>query len=117
MHQSDNPCVASQLRNLVYYALDNELPQLALFHAGRLHGLNPNNGDYAHLMALCHFRMGQYKAAYDYSRDKGVRGHHLGCSYIFAQACLPLQRYMEGINALERARGYWAARNHWSRRC
>lgn len=114
MHFTENPQVAAQLRNLVYYSLDNDLPQTALFHAGRLHGLDCRNGDAAHLMALCHFRMGQYKAAYDYSRDKGLRGHHLGCSYIFAQSCLALQRYVEGMTALERSRNQWSPRNHWS---
>jgi anaphase-promoting complex subunit 3 len=114
MHLTENPHVAAQLRNLVYYSLDNDLPQTALFHAGRLHGLDCRNGDAAHLMALCHFRMGQYKAAYDYSRDKGLRGLHLGCSYIFAQSCLALQRYVEGMTALERSRNQWTSRNHWS---
>jgi anaphase-promoting complex subunit 3 len=114
MHAAENPHVASQLRNLVYYSLDNELLSNALFHAGRLHGIDSRNGDASHLIALCHFRMGQYKAAYDYSRDKGIRGLHLGCSYIFAQACLALQRYAEGITALERSKGLWVSRNHWS---
>lgn len=115
MHASENPHVATQLRNQVYYALDNDILGTALFHAGRLHGLDPRNGDAAHLIALCHYRMGQYKAAYDYSRDKGLRGVHLGCSYIFAQSCLALQRYVEGTTALERAKGLWTMRNHWSK--
>jgi anaphase-promoting complex subunit 3 len=111
---SENPFVGAQLRNLVYYSLDNELLSTALFHASRLHGLDARNGDAAHLISLCHFRLGQYKAAYDYSRDKGLRGQHLGCSFIFAQSCLSLQRYTEGITALDRSRGLWAVRNHWS---
>ena len=114
MHLADTACVAAQLRQLVYYSLDNELLQTALFHAGRLHGLDTRNGDAAHLMALCHYRLGQYKAAYDYSREKGLRGLHLGCAYIFAQSCFMLQRYIDGITALDRARAFWATRNHWS---
>jgi len=104
----------TNLRNLVYYSLDNDLLQNALFHAGRLHGLEPRSGDAAHLIALCHFRMGQYKASYDYSRERGFRGSHLGCAYIFAQACLMLQKYVEGANALERCKSLWTGRNHWS---
>jgi anaphase-promoting complex subunit 3 len=114
MHAADSPHVAAQLRNLIYYSLDNELLQTALFHAGRLHGLDSRNGDSAHLIALCHFRMGQYKASYDYSREKGLRGVHLGCAYVFAQSCLVLGKQMEGATALERAKGFWATRNHWS---
>ncbi|KAF2673637.1 TPR-like protein [Microthyrium microscopicum] len=107
---TDNPYIAAQLRNLVYYSLDNELLQTALFHAGRLHGVEPRNPDSAHLIALCHYRMGQYKAAYDYSKLKGGQGGHLGCAYIFAQSCLALQRFGEGATALDRTRGLWAAR-------
>lgn len=114
MHIAESPHVATQLRNLIHYSLDNELVQTALFHAGRLHGLDPRNGDAAHLIALCHFRMGQYRAAYDYSREKGLRGVHLGCAYIFAQACLILGKQIEGATALDRARGFWVTRNHWS---
>lgn len=109
-----NPFIAAQLRQLIYYHLDNELLQNALFCAGRLHGLEPRNPDAAHLFALCHLRLGRLKAAYEYSRDKGLRGHHLGCAYVFAQACLGLERYVDGIGALDRARGLWGGRSHWS---
>ena len=109
-----NTCIAAQLRQLIYYHLDNDLVQNALFLAGRLHGLEPRSPDAAHLLALCHFRLGRLKAAYDYSRDKGLRGQHLGCAYVFAQACLGLERVADGIGALDRARGLWGGRNHWS---
>ncbi|KAK7614238.1 hypothetical protein JOL62DRAFT_564489 [Phyllosticta paracitricarpa] len=110
-----NPHVATQLRQLVYYHLDNDLIHNALFIAGRLHGQEPRSADAAHLFALCHLRLGNLKAAYDYSREKGFRGHHLGCAYVFAQACLGLQRYSDGITALDRARGFWGGRNHWNK--
>jgi len=109
-----NPCVALQLRQLIFYHLDNDLLQNALFLAGRLHGLEPRNPDTGHLLALCHLKQGQFKAAYDYSKDTRLRGSHLGCAYVFAQACLALERYQEGITALERCRSSWAPRNHWS---
>jgi len=115
MLPTENAHVASQLRNQIYYSLDNELLTTALFHAGRLHGYDPRNGDSAHLIALCHYRLGQYRAAYDYSREKGYRGTHLGCAYIFAQSCLALQKFQEGTTALDRARGLWALRNHWGK--
>ncbi|OCL14176.1 TPR-like protein [Glonium stellatum] len=110
-----NTCVAAQLRQLIYYHLDNDLLENALFLAGRLHGLESRSPDAAHLLALCHLRLGRLKAAYDYSRDKGLRGQHLGCAFVFAQACLGLERLADGIAALDRARGLWGGRNHWNK--
>ncbi|KAB2578496.1 Protein bimA [Lasiodiplodia theobromae] len=115
MSPTPNPYVATQLRQLIYYHLDNDFVQNALFLAGRLHGQEPRSPDAAHLLALCNLRLGRLKAAYDYSREKGFRGHHLGCAYVFAQACLGLGRYPEGITALDRARGQWGGRNHWNK--
>ncbi|KAF2139095.1 uncharacterized protein K452DRAFT_300657 [Aplosporella prunicola CBS 121167] len=112
---STSPHVTTQLRQLIYYHLDNDLLPNALFLAERLHGCDPRGPDAAHLLALCHFRLGRLKAAYDYSREKGLRGQHLGCAYVFAQACLGLERYGEGIMSLDRARGLWGGRNHWNK--
>lgn len=114
MPPAPNPYAVTQLRQLIYYHLDNDLVQNALFLAGRLHGQEPRSADAAHLLALCNFRLGRLKAAYDYSREKGFRGQHLGCAYVFAQACLGLERYADGITALDRARGLWGGRNTWS---
>ncbi|KAF2758942.1 TPR-like protein [Pseudovirgaria hyperparasitica] len=112
---SPNPFVATQLRQLIYYNLDNDLVPNALFLAGRLHGQEPRNPDAAHLLALCNLRLGRLKTAYDYSKEKAWRGQHLGCVYVFAQTCLGLETYQEGIQALERARGLWAGRNYWNK--
>ncbi|KAF2201174.1 TPR-like protein [Delitschia confertaspora ATCC 74209] len=107
--------IAQQLRQLIYYHLDNDMEENALFLAGRLHALDPRNPDGAHLLALCNLRLGRLKAAYDHSKEKGGKGAHLGCAYTFAQACLGLEKNGEGICALDRARGLWAARNHWNK--
>ncbi|EON65595.1 hypothetical protein W97_04833 [Coniosporium apollinis CBS 100218] len=112
---SPNPAIATQLRQLIYYHLDNDLAQNAFFLAGRLHALEPRSPEASHLVALCCIRLGRLKAACDYSRDKGGRGQHLGCAYVFAQACLGLERYTDGIGALDRARGLWGGRNHWNK--
>lgn len=109
------PLVASQLHQLIFYHLDNDFLQNALFFAGRLHGLEPRSPDTAHLLALCHLKLGHFKAAYDYSRDSRLRGNHLGCAFVFAQSCLALERYQDGAVALEKCRGLWAVRNHWSK--
>lgn len=109
------PHISAQLRQLIYYHLDNDLVQNALFLAGRLHGLDHRNPDAVHLLALCNLKLGRLKAAYDYSRDRAIRGVHLGCAYVFAQACLGLEIYADGIAALERARGLWSGRSHWNK--
>ncbi|KAF2431379.1 protein bima [Tothia fuscella] len=110
-----NPFAAAQLRQLIFYNLDNDLLQNALFLSGRLYALEPRNPDTSHLLALCHLKLGQFKAAYDYSKDTRLRGSHLGCAFVFAQACLALERYTDGITALERCRNSWEARNHWNK--
>lgn len=108
---------ASQLRQLIYYQLDNNLVHNALFLAGRLHAYEPRSSESVYLLALCHLHNGQVKAAWDYSRNVGLRGTHIGCSYVHAQACLDLGKYLDGVTALERSKGLWASRNNWSKHC
>jgi anaphase-promoting complex subunit 3 len=108
--------VNAQLRQLIHYHLDNGFVENALFLAGRLHALEPRNLDAIHLLAHCNLRLGRYKAAYDYSKTRGLQGQHLGCAYVFAQACLGLEKYDQGVTALEKARSLWTGRNHWSKR-
>ena len=110
-----NHHVVSQLRQLIYYHLDCNILDSALFMAGRLHAYEPRAAEAAYLLALCHLRLGQLQAAYDYSKNAGSRGAHLGCAYVFAQACLGLGKYTEGVMALERSKGLWATRNSWSK--
>lgn len=112
---SPPPGVNAQLRQNIYYHLDNGFLENAAFFAGRLHALEPRNLDSAHLLALCSLRLGRYKAAFDYSRTKGAHLQHLGCAYVCAQACLGLQRNDIGIQALEKVRGLWTGRNHWNK--
>ena len=109
-----NPHIISQLRQLIYYHLDCNLIRNALFIAGRLHAYEPRSSEAAYLLALCHLRLGQLKAAYDYSRTHASRGAHLGCSYVYAQACLGLEKHMEGITAIDRSKNLWSIRQSWS---
>jgi anaphase-promoting complex subunit 3 len=110
-----NPYIATQLRQLIYYNLDNNLVRNALFLADRLHAYEPRSAEASYLLALCHLHSGQPKTAWEHSRNAGSRGNHLGCSYVFAQACLDLGKYLEGITALERCRPVWVTKNHWSK--
>lgn len=106
---------ASQLHQLIYYHVDNEMLDTANFLAGRLHALEPRNPDSAHLLALTYFRLRRFKAAYDFSQKYGAGGRHLGCAYIFAQACLELGRNTEGCIALEKAKNLWVGRMNWKK--
>lgn len=107
--------ISSQLRQLIYYHLDNNLIRNALFLAARLHAHEPRSSEAAYLLALCHLQSGQVKAAYDYSRNPGSRGNHAGCSYVFAQACLELGKYIEGIAAIDRSRALWTGKSNWNK--
>ncbi|KAL8736991.1 MAG: hypothetical protein Q9181_002131 [Wetmoreana brouardii] len=109
-----NAHISSQLRQLIYYHLDNHLLRNALFIAGRLQAHDPKSPEAVYLLALCYFRLGQLKSAYDISRQSGAKGTHLGCSYVLAQACLGLGKYIEGANALDKSKGSWLHRNSWS---
>ncbi|KAL8824465.1 MAG: hypothetical protein Q9170_008145 [Blastenia crenularia] len=112
-----NPCIISQLRQLIYYHLDNHLLRNALFFAGRLQAYDPKSPESAYLLALCHFRLGSLKSAYDCSKHWGQRAthSHLGCSYIFAQSCLGLEKYIEGTAALDRSKGSWRHTSSWNK--
>jgi anaphase-promoting complex subunit 3 len=109
------PGVPAQLRQLIHYHLDNGFYDNALWLAGRLVAVEPRSPDAAHLMALCNLRLGRYKAAHDIAKHKSHQQQHLGSAYVFAQACLALERYEAGALALEKVRAQWAMRNHWSR--
>ncbi|EEH37530.2 20S cyclosome subunit (BimA/Nuc2/Cdc27) [Paracoccidioides lutzii Pb01] len=109
------PHISSQLRQLIYYHLDNNLIRNALFLAGRLHAFEPRSSEASYLLALCHLQSGQSKAAWEYSRNSGSRGTHAGCSYVHAQACLDLGKYIEGITALDRSKSLWANKNNWNK--
>lgn len=108
------PHIATQLRQLIYYHLDNHLLRNALFLAERLVAYEPRSPEAAYLLALCQYQAGFTKAAWDSSRNPSSRGSHLGCAYVFAQACLELGRYVDGLAALERTKHMWLNRNHWA---
>ncbi|EMC93805.1 hypothetical protein BAUCODRAFT_59879, partial [Baudoinia panamericana UAMH 10762] len=105
----------SQLHQLIYYHLDNEMLDTANFLAGRLHALEPKNPDSSHLLALSYLRLRRFKAAYDFSQRYGANGRHLGCAFVFANACLDIGRYPEGCAALEKAKSLWHGKVNWKK--
>lgn len=114
MAPSASPPIVSQLRQLIYYHLDNNLLKNALFLAGRLYAYDVKNSESSYLLALCQYQSGLCKSAVETSRAYAHRGSHLGCAYVYAQACLELGRFVEGISALERSRPLWHNRNSWN---
>ena len=106
--------IAGQLRQLIYYHLDCNLPRNALAFSERLRGYEQKSSEAAYLEGQCHLRLGQHSAAYHSTKVNGTRGTHLGCSYVFAQACLELERYMEGITATEKSKAHWLGKSNWS---
>ncbi|KAH9884473.1 tetratricopeptide [Xylariomycetidae sp. FL2044] len=103
-----NTAVTGQLRQIVHYHLDNISYDNALFFAERLDAHDHRSGESAYLLAVCHFRLGDYRSAYEVSKLISHRGSHVGCAYIFAQTCLVLERYKDGITVLEKSRALWA---------
>lgn len=102
--------IAGLLKQTVYYHLDNLSYQNALFFAERLHAHDTRSPESAFLLSLCHLRLGDSRSAYEISKPTGQRGLHLGTAFVFAQACLDLERYKDGITGLEKARPLWSAK-------
>jgi anaphase-promoting complex subunit 3 len=103
--------IGGLLRQVIYYHLDNGSYDNALFFAERSTAQDPKSCEAAYLYALCHLRLQDYRSAYDVGKTMGYRGAHLGCSWVFAQACWALDRYKDGIHALEKSRGLWSQRS------
>lgn len=104
----------AQLRQIIYYHLDNNLLKNALFLAQRLVAYEPKSSEAAYILAYCQFQAGYVKASFDTSRSFAAKGTHLGCSYVFAQACLELGRYLDGLQVMEKCRALWQNRNTWN---
>ncbi|KAI1335098.1 hypothetical protein F5Y15DRAFT_398857 [Xylariaceae sp. FL0016] len=107
--------ITGQLRQTVYYHLDNYSYDNAFFFAERLAAHDPRSSESAYLLALCHFRMGDHRSAYEISKGSGYRAIHLGCAYIFAQTSLIIERYKDGITALEKSKDLWQRRTSFGR--
>lgn len=108
-----SPFAVTQLRQLIFYHLDNESLDSATFLAARLHAIDSRNPDTCHLLALTYYRDRRYKAAYDSAQKYGTNGKHLPCAFVFALACQQLAKYNEGISALEKARPLWLETSNW----
>ena len=114
MAPSTSPHIIAQLRHLVYYNLDNNLLKNALFVAGRLQAYDQKSAEAAYLLALCQHLSGLSKSAWETSRHHIRRGTHLGCAYVYAQTCLELGLYADGISALNGTKALWLNKNHWN---
>ena len=100
--------VGNVLRQTVHYHLDNASYENALFFAERYVAQDPKSSDAVYLASLSHLRLRDFRSAYDTSKTIAFRGTSLSCAWVFAQACLALERYKDGITALEKSRSLWS---------
>lgn len=107
----NNAAIGGLLRHIIHYHLDNSSYSNALFFAERYVAQDPKSTEAAYLVALSHLRLRDYRSAYDLSKPYGNRNIHLGCVWVYAQACLALERYKDGIAAMEKSKPGWAHRN------
>lgn len=110
-----NVCVVPQLQQLIYYHIDNNSLENGLFFAERLFAYDSRSPESAYLLALCHFRLRDYASAYEHAKSAGTKGTSLGCTFIYAQACLALERYKDGTMVLEKLKGLWHGRNSFGK--
>lgn len=104
--------ISTLLRQNVYYHLDNNSHENALFFAEKLAAQDPKASESTHLLALCHYRLGDYRSSYDFSRQSACRASNLGAIWVFSQSCFKLERYREGIAVLEKSRERWMNRSN-----
>jgi len=102
-----NATTGSILRRVIHYHLDNYSYDNALFFAERLVAQDSKAPGSTYLLALCHFRLGDFHSAFEVAKTAALKGSHLGCSWIYAQSCLRLRRYREGILVLNKCRVLW----------
>lgn len=103
----NNAAIGGLMRHVIHYHLDNSSYSNALFFAERYVAQDPKSTEAAYLVALSHLRLRDFRSAYDLSKPYGYRGMHLGCVWVFAQACLALERFKDGITAMEKSRPSW----------
>jgi anaphase-promoting complex subunit 3 len=107
----NSAAIGGLLRHVIHYHLDNSSYSNALFFAERYVAQDPKSTEAAYLVALSHLRLRDFRSAYDLSKPYGYRAIHLGCVWVFAQACLALERYKDGITAMEKSRPSWTYKN------
>jgi len=108
--------ISNDLRQLIFYFLDNNLLHNALFLATRLQAREAS-ADATHILSLCYLRLNQLSAAAEHSESFAKTGQHLGCIYVFAQCCLGLGQFKNGIQALKQSKSLWRKNDNWGKYC
>ncbi|KAL5624836.1 hypothetical protein BROUX41_004896 [Berkeleyomyces rouxiae] len=106
-----NTAISGCLRQVVYYHLDNFSYENALFFAEKLSAQDPRSPESSYLLALAHYHNADFRSAYEVSRSHAARGTNICSAWIFAQSCLQLERWRDGINALEKIKSIMTQRN------
>lgn len=107
--EPDHEYLRLYLRLVVVHSLDNYNIKNAEFAAERLLAIDPDDLDSLHLYCHTLFRQRRFMAVYN--RAQGTRGH-TGCAFLFAQLCLELQKFKEGVFVLLRELPHMANHGH-----
>ena len=97
--EPDHEYLRQYLRLVIIHSLDHNNLRNAEFAAERLLAMDQGDNDSLHLYCQTLFRQRRFMAVYN--RTQNVR-NHIGCAYLFAQLCLELEKYKEGIFVLLR---------------
>ncbi|CAI2171944.1 17875_t:CDS:10 [Funneliformis geosporum] len=84
------------LENMICNSLENHLYRNATFLAERLFAQDITNENSRFLLATCHYRSGQQKAAHTILNN----AESINCKYLFARCCLDLDKAEEGKEKL-----------------
>lgn len=91
------------MEQAILYSLDNGFLDSAVLLSEQLYYTDLLSSHARFLHGLCLFRAREFQKAHLLTHN--VR--HLGCAYIFAQTCLVLKRYKQGISALVAVQAMW----------
>lgn len=95
-----------ELQPTIVYCLDHDLTSTAEFTAERLIAQDPDTPESAFLYSLVLYKEDRFKAAYNASSLYCTTD--VNCSYVFAKACLHLDRKPDGISALTKTLPLWS---------
>ncbi|KAK9704531.1 anaphase-promoting complex subunit cdc27 [Basidiobolus ranarum] len=86
----------SQFKSLIWYSLDHDLKENAIFFAERLHAYATLDEETQYLLAKCLFREKKYLSAYQVLRSSPS----FSCKFLLARCCLHLNKLEEAEKLL-----------------
>lgn len=92
--------MAALLKSLVHHFMAISLYENAIFYAERLY-YESSTAETLHLLALCYYRMGKVNQTYLLLRDGSHRMSSADNRYLYALACIALDKLYEAESALQ----------------